>query len=174
MKKMILGTALATALALPAILGQSNAVASGSVHPDCIDNPNPGQCDQIVAEMQEVLADYIQAHSDGDVEAMMSYFTPGVVIGSWGQFYRGHASYRDDFLVPLMSTINSAELYMSPMRFQVISPNLVILYGYPIVTLNNKDGSTVTFSERGLMVWTKNPGDPDARYALAAATWDVE
>ncbi|HLM71035.1 MAG TPA: hypothetical protein VK459_00025 [Polyangiaceae bacterium] len=63
---------------------------------------------------------------------------------------------------------------MADMRFQVIGPNLVIVYGHPIVTLNNKDGSTATFAENVMMVLTRSSGGPNVPFAVAAAMWEVQ
>ena len=175
MKKLILSTMLTAAFVLPALLADGDALASVAVHPDCVDHPNPVACTQIVQELSAEMIDYVQDYIDGDIDAMASYFAnPGAVTGIFGEFYRGYASYRDDALVPLYDgPVASSVFDLSGVRYQVVSSDLIVMYGPASVTFVYKDGSTSTFPERVMMVWTRSHGDPQKPFVAVAGMYEM-
>jgi ketosteroid isomerase-like protein len=174
MKKIILSFALVSGLVASAVLSDGQALAGQTVHPDCVDNPHPTVCTKTVETILSETQDLRDAFNGGDLDEMASFYAPPAVVTGFEQFYRGHDSYRYDFLPSLFpSVMYSVDFDFTDSRLQVVSPDVVIQYGYALGTTALSDGSTGTLTERFLQVWTRNPGDHERPFLITAAYYEV-
>ena len=134
----------------------------GSLHPDCLDHHQPRLCTRVVEELTEELGRFNEAFASPDPNQLAAFYHEDAIlyVGSTGRFFRGRDEIRNDFFAPLVAGINSATVDISAFHFQVISPNLVILYGSPTSVVTFKDGSTVTLPPLPqTLTWVREGGD---------------
>jgi ketosteroid isomerase-like protein len=175
MKKTIISAAFAAAFVGATLLGGSEAKAFEYVHPDCVDNPQPEMCTNVVETILVELEDWSVALLDGNIDEISDFYVdPGAVVFNLGAFYRGKDAYRSGFLFPMFSyQVSGAYFDFSATRFQVLSADLVVQYGAVPGTLFNKDSSTVPLQQSTMSVWTRNHGDPKRPFAVAAAYYQI-
>lgn len=169
MRRIILSVSAAAALALPAIFSSSQASADPALHPDCVDNQHPQLCTFFVNQLEDELIALRQAFVAGNLNTMASfYMSPGAVVKIGESFYRGHSSYRNDFLGPFYANmIRSADFDVSNTRFQMVSPGVIVQYGTLDAGVTFQDNSTGVISSRAMLVWVYN-GGPDRPFLVAA------
>jgi len=133
-----------------------------SIHPDCRDHHQPQLCTRVVEELTQELGRFNAAFNPPDADQLAAFYHRDAIlfVGSTGRFFRGHDEIRDEFFAPLVADLESAVVDISAFHFQVISANLVILYGSPTTVVTFDDGSVVTLPPLPqTLTWVRQGGD---------------
>lgn len=141
--------------------GEGNVQAS-PIHPDCANHHQPELCTRVIEELTEELGRFNEAFSPPDADQLAAFFHEDAIlfVGSTGRFFRGREEIRNDFFAPLVAGISSASVDISAFHFQVISPNLVVLYGSPTTVVTFPDGSVLTLPPLPqTLTWVRQGGD---------------
>lgn len=160
MRKIILSAAVAFGLALAAGMGGHEASASQAIHQDCVDSPQPILCTHDIEALELEVGEMVQAYAVGDIDAIMSFHSsPGLVYKIFDTFHRGAASYEGDVLRLFFEQVgDSIGLDLSELRYQMITQDVYIQYGYFTDTITFKDGSVQSTPRRVMITWVKNNG----------------
>lgn|GEM_PF-6683760 len=145
--------------------GAAARVAKG-VHPDCQDNHEPRLCTRVVAELRAELDRFNEAFSAPDAARLAAFYHPKAILydNSIGRFFRGRDEIRDDYFAPLVTLISSATVDASAFHYQVVSPDLIVLYGSPTAVVTFKNGDTVTLPPRPqTLTWVRSTDDDQAK-----------
>jgi ketosteroid isomerase-like protein len=160
------GVILLLTLAMP---GTANSASAGPIHPDCLDHQQPRLCTRVVEELTEELGSFNAAFSHPDADRLAAFYHEDAIlfVGSTGRFFRGRDEIRDEFFAPLVAGIENAFVDPAAFRFQVISANLIVLYGSPTTTVTFKDGSVVTLPPLPqTLTWVRQGGDPSSPFVV--------
>jgi len=152
------GTILVIILAIPT----SAESAPADIHPDCLDHQQPQLCSRVVEELTAELGTFNEVFSHPDADQLAAFYHEDAIlfVGSTGRFFRGRDEIRDEFFAPLVAGIASATVDGSAFHFQVINPNLVVLYGSPTTVVTFKDGSVVALPPLPqTLTWVRQGGD---------------
>jgi ketosteroid isomerase-like protein len=144
---------------------------AGPVHPDCLDHHQPRLCTRVVEELAEELGKFNEAFNPPDADQLAAFYHEDAIlfVGSTGRFFRGHDEIRDEFFAPLVADLESAVVDLSVFHFQVISSNLVVLYGSPATVVTFKDGSVVTLPPLPqTLTWVRQGGDRSRPFVALA------
>src|SRR6185295_11639340 len=140
----------------------SASSGAGAIHPDCVDNHQPQVCTRVVEDLLAELGAFNAAFNPPDADRLAAFYHEDAIlfVGSAGRFFRGHDEIRDEFFAPLVAGITGATVDISAFHFQVISPNLAILYGSPTTVVTFPDGSVVTLPPLPqTLTWVRQGGD---------------
>ena len=150
------------------LVGETEANA-GTIHPDCLDHSQPRLCTRLVAELVEELGRFNEAFSPPDLDELAAFYHEDAILygGTPPRFFRGRDEIRSDLLMPLAAGIAGATIDLSAFRFQVINPNLIVVYGSPttVVTLLNGDAVTLPPLTQ-THTWVRQSGDRDRPFVL--------
>jgi ketosteroid isomerase-like protein len=148
--------------------GETEAGA-GPIHSDCLDHRQPRMCTRIVEELTEELGRFNEAFSPPDIDRLAAFYHEDAILygGNPPRFFRGREEIRSGLLMPLAAGINSATIDLSAFRFQVISPNLIVVYGSPATVVTLLNGVTVTLPPlTQTHTWIRQGGDRDRPFVL--------
>jgi len=138
---------------------------------DCLDHQQPRLCSRVVEELMEELDRLNEAFNPPDADRLAAFYHEDAIlfVGSTGRFFRGREEIRDEFFAPLAAGVENAVVDLSAFHFQVISANLVILYGSPTTTVTFKDGSVVVLPPLPqTLTWVRQGGDPAIPFVAVA------
>ena len=142
-----------------------------TIHPDCLDHHEPRLCTRVVEELTEELGVFNEAFNPPDADQLAAFYHEDAIlfVGSAGRFFRGRDEIRNEFFAPLVAGVSHAVVDVSAFRFQVISPNLAILYGSPTTVVTFKDGSVVTLPPLPqTLTWVRQGGDSSRPFVVLA------
>ena len=155
----------------PAPLAGTGSSGSGPIHPDCLDHQHPRLCTRVVEELTEELGRFNEAFNPPDADQLAAFYHEDAIlfVGSTGRFFRGQDEIRNEFFAPLVADVSQAAVDMSAFHFQVISPNLVILYGSPGTVVTFRDGSVVNLPPLPqTLTWVRQGGDRSRPFVVVA------
>lgn len=150
---------------------ESDAKHGGPLHPDCLDHQQPRFCTRIVAELLERLEQFNEAFAAPQAEQLATFYHEEAIlfVGSTGRFFRGREAIRDEFFTPFIVDLASANVDLTAFHFQVLSANLVMVYGAPRAVVTFKDGSTVTLPPLPqTLTWVRQRGERQHSFVILA------
>jgi ketosteroid isomerase-like protein len=147
--------------------------ASGSelhpLHPDCLDHRQPQLCSRVVGELVDELGRFNEAFSPPDLDRLAAFYHQDAVVygGNPPRFFVGREEIKSDLLAPLVAGVTGAAVDIAAFRFQVISPQLVVVYGSPSTVITLPNGATVTLPPlTQTHTWVRQGGDRDRPFVL--------
>ncbi len=143
----------------------------GSIHADCLEHRLPRFCSHIIAEILEELDRFNGFFAAPDADRLAEFYHEDAIlfVGSTGRFFRGREAIRNEFFVPLVAEIIQATVDVTAFRFQVLSANLIIVYGAPMAVVTFKDGSTVTLPPLPqTLTWVRQYGNRTHPFVILA------
>lgn len=98
------------------------AKSGRSIHPDCLDHPQPRLCTRVIEELTEELGRFNEAFNPPDLDQLATFYHEDAVlyVGSTGRFFRGRDEIRNEFFAPFVAAFDSATVDTSAFRFQVL------------------------------------------------------
>ena len=137
-----------------------------AIHPDCQGNREPRKCTRVVEELRTELDHFNEVFSAPDAAGLAAFYHKKAILydGSVGRFFRGRDEIRDDYFAPLVTLISGATVDVSAFHYQVINPDLVILYGSPTAVVTFKDSSTMSLPPKPqTLTWVRGDDDDQSR-----------
>ena len=128
---------------------------------------------EIIAEITTVLDGFNRHFNPPNIDEIVKYYHRDVIhyVANAGRFYRGRDELRAEFFAPFVAGVAWARLDFSPMRFQVVSRDLVISYGAIPGMVYLANGETMEQPPLPQTItWLRNPeGDPARPFVVLAA-----
>lgn len=117
-----------------------------TIHPDCMQNPNPYLCTDMVTELLAELAAFNDAFIvPNATEAAAFYHQRATLYTSANNtFYIGHSDILSLFFVPFVAALKTASVDFRPFHFSVISPSVIVSYGRLPASLVLANGTSAT------------------------------